>query len=94
MANRTDRVYLNQQSILVTVFFHGNHVQEVAALLAFRPKTVLGAAKECYLTGFYRLVVCFPVHKTQHQHLGRISILYNCRNESVHFIKVQHLFKL
>ena len=36
MANRTDRVYLNQQSILVAVLFHGNHVQEVAALLAFR----------------------------------------------------------
>ena len=29
-----------------------------------------------------------------HIYLGRVSILYNCRNESVHFVKVQHLFKL
>ena len=41
MTNRTDRMYLNQQSILVAILFHGNHVQEIAALLAFCPKTVL-----------------------------------------------------
>ena len=35
MTNRTDRMYLNQQSILVAILFHGNHVQEIAALLAF-----------------------------------------------------------
>ena len=48
MTNRTDRMYLNQQSILVAILFHGNHVQEIAALrslLAFHGKKDISFAE-------------------------------------------------
>ena len=88
MANRTHRVYLNQQCILIAVFFDRNDIQKIATLLTFRPKTVLGAAEKSHFTGFYRFVVSFFIHEAQHQHLSGICVLYDCRNKSVHFIKI------
>ena len=66
MANRTHRVYLNQQCILIAVFFDRNDIQKIATLLTFRPKTVLGAAEKSHFTGFYRFVVSFFIHEAQH----------------------------
>ena len=88
MAYRTDRIYLNQQSVFVTIFFDRHDIQEVTALFTFSPQTVLGTAEKGYFPGFNSFLVSLLVHEAKHQHLAGVVVLYDSRNESVHFIKI------
>ena len=88
MAYRADRIYLNQQRVFVAIFFNRNNIQEITTLFAFGPQTVLGTAEKGYFPGFNSLLVSLFIHEAKHQHLAGVVVLYDGRNESVHFIKI------
>ena len=90
MTYRANRINLNQQCVIVTIGFDRNHIQEITALLSFGPETILGTAEKSYFPGLYCLVISFLIHKTKHQHLTSVIVLYDSGNKPIHFIKIQH----
>ena len=89
MTNRTCRICLDQQGIVVTIRFDRYHMKEVAAFFSFRPKTIFGTAEESYFSGFHRFIIGFLIHKAQHQDFACLVVLYDSRNKSVHLIEIQ-----
>lgn len=93
VADRPLGVYLDEQGVVVAILLDGDNVQEISAFLAFGPKAVPRAAEEGHLAALHGAAIRFLVHKAQHQHFGRVGILYDGGNKPVHFIEVQiHVF--
>ena len=82
-------MHLDEQCIVVAIFLDGNDVQEVSTLLALSPKAIFRAAEESHLSTLHRLAIRLFVHKSQHQHLGCVDVLYDGGDKPVHFLKIQ-----
>ena len=69
-------------------------MQEVTALLAFRPELLARTTIESHLPRFQGFLIGLLVHESQHQDRLGIGILHDGRYQSVHFVKIKHHYKL
>ena len=81
VAGGSCRMDFYQQGVAVAIVKYLDHFLGVAAGSAFVPQFLPRAAPEPSFAGFQCQPQRFGVHPRQRQHLQRVSILHNCRNQ-------------
>ncbi len=79
---------LEQQRIVVAIGRSLNHPQPVAAGLALHPQLLPRPAPECDKTRLERLRIARFIQEAEHQHLARLRILDDPRNQAIHLRKI------
>ncbi len=82
VADRAVGVNLDEESIVVAVFRHGDDVEEVAACLAFCPKGLAATAEERDDAIGFSFFEGFLIHVAEHEDFACIIVLDDCGDES------------
>ena len=89
VADRSAGRYLNQQGIIVAVGLDGFDVQEISAFFSLGPQALLGTAVKSHLSAFYRFLIGFFVHESQHEYFLGMYVLDDGGNQSSHFVEIK-----
>src|SRR5216683_276310 len=79
---------LEQQGIVVAIGRSLHHPQPVAAGLALHPQLAPRPAPEGHKPRLQRLRIAHLIQKPEHQHLARLRILHDPRDQAIHLRKV------
>src|SRR5580704_13521576 len=79
---------LEQECIAITVSGRSQQLEPVARGLSLGPKLVARAAEKRHIARSERALASLAIHKAEHQHFARVSILHNGRRQALHLFKI------
>src|SRR5205085_6818585 len=77
-----DLIHLEQDGVGVTIDKNAFHLLDVAAFFSFAPQLAAAAGEVNCPAGGKRFFVAFAIHIGEHQHLARLGILCDRRQEA------------
>ena len=83
------RIGQYQQGIGITVSTDAHQIQRIARCFAFLPQALLGTAKKRDFATFQCCCQRILIHVTLHEYFAGYGILYDSRQQVVHFIPRQ-----
>ncbi len=87
--SRANWLRLNEQRVAIAIGGDRFQHQIVSGALAFGPKLLARAAKECDAPGLEGFVESLTIHVANHEHTG-VCILDHHRDETALFIKIEN----
>jgi hypothetical protein len=85
---RTLDLHSDKKRVPVTVGADRKHLQPISGTLTLRPEFIARAAEEGHVSALERSLEGFLVHEAQHQNFAGRIVLDNCRDQPLHFLKI------